>query len=220
LLGDADEGGEASEGTHERTGGSLSAHWLATAVLGALVVAASVLAARGPAIPHWEQRVFAAINGLPGWLYVPLWPVMQLGNLVVGTAAGLVVALVVGDGRVALGVLLAMVGKLVTERLFRKAIHGHLPARQRPGTSQPHAELRGGDVPSSGASFPSGHVLLVAAVACVVAPVIPAGWELVPLLLALLVPVGRIFVGAHNPLDTTCGFGLGLVLGGVVSAFA
>jgi undecaprenyl-diphosphatase len=198
----------------------MSAHWVATAALGVVIVAASVYAARGPAIPRWEQRVFAAINGLPGWLYGPLWPVMQLGNLVVGTAAGLVVALVAGDGRVAVGVVLAMAGKLVTERLFRKAVHGHLPARRRPGTSQPHAVLRGGDVPSDGASFPSGHVLLVAALACVVAPVVPAGWELVPLALALLVPLGRIFVGAHNPLDTTCGFGLGLILGGLVSSFA
>jgi len=198
----------------------MNAHWFGTAAFGVVVVTASVLAASGPVIPRWEQRVFVAVNGLPGWLYVPLWPVMQLGNLVVGTAAGLVVALVAGDLRVALGCVLAMAGKLVTERLFRKVIHGHLPARQRPGTSQPHAELRGADVPTSGASFPSGHVLLVAAVACVVAPILPVGWDLVPFVLAVLVMVGRVFVGAHNPLDTTCGFGLGMLLGGLVSAFA
>ena len=51
----------------------------------------------------------------------------------------------------------------------------YLAIRQRPGTSQTGAILRGGDVPSSGPSFPSGHVILVAAVGSVVAPVLPVG---------------------------------------------
>jgi membrane-associated phospholipid phosphatase len=31
--------------------------------------------------------------------------------------------------------------------------------------------------------------------------------------------VGRVYVGAHNPLDTTSGLGAGLLLGGVVAGF-
>ena len=65
--------------------------------------------------------------------------------------------------------------------------------------------MRGGDVPRSGASFPSGHALLVAAIACVVAPVLPSGWQLLPALFTLLVMVGRVYVGAHNPLDVISG---------------
>ena len=191
---------------------------LANAALGALVLTAAVLAARGPTIPRWEQRLFRAVNGLPGWLFVPLWPVMQLGNLAVGTAAGLVVALVAGELRVAIGVLLAAALKLAAERLIRRRITSQLPARQRPGTSQPHAVLRGGDVPRSGPSFPSGHAVLIAAVTCVVAPVLPAGWELVPAALTLGVMTGRVYVGAHNPLDVISGAGAGLVVGGLVTA--
>jgi membrane-associated phospholipid phosphatase len=190
---------------------------LASAALGALVLASSVLAARGAEIPAWEQRVFRAINGLPRWLFVPLWPVMQLGNLAVGTAAGMVVALAAGELPVAIGVAVAAGLKLVAERVIRQRITTHLPARQRPGTSQPHAILRGRDVPSSGWSFPSGHAVLIAAITLVVAPVLPAGWELVPAALTLGVMVGRVFVGAHNPLDVTSGAGAGLVVGGLVA---
>jgi membrane-associated phospholipid phosphatase len=30
---------------------------------------------------------------------------------------------------------------------------------------------------------------------------------------------GRVYVGAHNPLDVTAGLGAGLLLGGLVAAF-
>jgi hypothetical protein len=55
------------------------------------VLAGSVGAALQPAIGPREIQVFGAVNGLPNWLYGVLWLPMQLGNLVVGTAAGLVV---------------------------------------------------------------------------------------------------------------------------------
>ena len=60
--------------------------------VGAVVLGLSLLGARHPTIHPTEQRVFRAVNGLPDWLYWPLWLPMQLGNLVVGTAAGLVLA--------------------------------------------------------------------------------------------------------------------------------
>ena len=31
--------------------------------------------------------------------------------------------------------------------------------------------------------------------------------------------VGRVYVGAHNPLDVTAGLGAGLLLGGILAAF-
>ena len=162
--------------------------------------------------------MFHAINGLPDQLYRVLWLPMQLGNLVVGTLAGLVVAVVDGDLAVALGVVAAMLLKLVTERIVRKEMADYLAVRQRPGTSQVGAILRG-DVPSSGPSFPSGHVILVAAVGSVVAPAIPAQWWWLPIALAVLVMVGRVYVGAHNPLDVTAGLGAGILLGGILAIF-
>jgi undecaprenyl-diphosphatase len=74
-------------------------------------------------------------------------------------------------------------------------------------------------VPHDGPSFPSGHALLVAAIACVVTPVMPAGWVVLPAVLAALVPVGRVYVGAHNPLDVASGAGAGMILGGLLVGF-
>jgi len=189
---------------------------IALAAIGAAVLAGSIAGARADHIPAREQRVFHAINGLPGWLYVPLWLPMQLGNLVVGTAAGLAVAAWYRSWSTAAAVLGAMVLKLLAERVVRARTREFAKVRQRPGTSQVDAVLRGADVPSSGPSFPSGHVILVAAVACVVTAHIPAIGVWVPFLLTVLVMFGRVYVGAHNPLDVTAGLGIGLLVGGLL----
>jgi undecaprenyl-diphosphatase len=183
---------------------------------GAGVLAGSAAGALLPDIHPAEQRVFRRINRLPAWLYAPLWLPMQLGNLIVGTMAGLVVALGYRDLAMAIAVVLAMALKLVSERIVRHRMAAHLAVRQRPGTSQPDAVLRGDDVPSSGPSFPSGHVILVAAVTAVIANDLGWAWSWVPFVLVLLVMVGRVYVGAHNPLDVTAGLGVGLLVGAVL----
>ncbi|HEY6414712.1 MAG TPA: phosphatase PAP2 family protein [Acidimicrobiales bacterium] len=193
--------------------------WLAVSALGLAVAVASIGAARRRDIPPWEVRVFRAVNRLPGWLYWILWLPMQLGNLVVGTLVGLAIAWLAREPAVAVGVILAMILKLVTERIVRREMRAYLAVRERPGSSQDGAVLRGDDVPAVGASFPSGHVILVAAIGCVVAPTLPAAWLWVPFLLTALVMLGRVYVGAHNPLDVTAGLGAGLLLGGVVAGF-
>lgn len=189
------------------------------AAVGAAVLAGSVAGARHPTIHPLEARVFHAVNGLPGWLYPVLWGPMQLGNLVVGTLVGLAVAWWDGDGAMAVACVVAMGLKLVAERVLRGQMEPWLSVRQRPGTSQVDAILRGGDVPSSGMSFPSGHVILVAAIACVVSTDVPGAAVGLPFLLTAMVMVGRVYVGAHNPLDVAAGLGTGLVVGGLLDAF-
>jgi membrane-associated phospholipid phosphatase len=196
----------------------MNAPWLAVAAVGLVILALSIAHARRPSISDGESRVFRAVNRLPGVLYGPIWVPMQLGNLVVGTGAGLVVAFVDGDVTVGIGVVLAAVLKLVAERVVRHRMAGALAVRQRPGVSQPGAVLRGSDVPESGPSFPSGHVILVAGVASVVAPVLPGEWWWVPVLATALVMFARVYVGAHNPLDVSAGLGAGMVVGGVLAS--
>ena len=179
---------------------------------GAVVLTLSIFWARYPVIHPAEMRVFRAINRLPGWLYGILWLPMQLGNLVVGCLAGALFALWKHDLGVALAVVIATLAKLVVERIVRREMAAYLKVRQRPGTSEPGAILRG-DVPESGASFPSGHVILVAAISCIVSLDLPATWLWVPSLLTFLVLLGRVYVGAHNPLDVTAGLGAGLLIG-------
>ena len=190
--------------------------WGAMAV-GAGALAASVVGALGPTIPAAEARVFRAVNGLPDALYIPLWVPMQLGNLVVGAGAGLVVAAALREWRIAVAVVAAVVLKLLFERVLRHRMARHLAVRQRPGTSEPGAILRGGDVPATGPSFPSGHVILVAAVTCVVVDGLSSGWFGLLFAVPLLVMLGRVYVGAHNPLDVTAGLGAGLLVGGALA---
>jgi glycosyltransferase 2 family protein len=187
-----------------------------TALVGTGLIGASVAGAWRPEIPKFERQLFRSINDLPDWLFWPVWAPMQLGNLVVGTLVGLAVATVERDWRLAVAVILAVVLKVVSERLLRRWMHPHLEVRQRPATSQPGMQRRGNDVPLSGPSFPSGHVVLVAAVGAVVATGLPAEYVWIPFALALVVAFGRVYVGAHNPLDVTAGLGLGLVVGALL----
>lgn len=191
---------------------------LAIAAGGAALLGASIAGARFPTIHPAERRVFQFVNGWPDWLYVPFWLPMQMGNLVVGTGVGLVIAWSLGAYEVAFAVVAAMVLKLVAERVVRRQLAPYLAVRQRPGTSEPGARLRGADVPHQGMSFPSGHVILVAAVSTVLTGHLDAGVALIPFAVAALVAVGRVFVGAHNPLDVTAGMGAGLLVGGILTA--
>jgi undecaprenyl-diphosphatase len=179
---------------------------------GAVVLTLSIFWARYPVIHPAEMRVFRAINRLPGWLYPILWLPMQLGNLVVGCVAGALFALWKHDLGVAIAVVIATLAKLVVERIVRREMADYLKVRQRPGTSEPGAILRG-DVPASGASFPSGHVILVTAISCIVSLDLPLTSVWAPWVLTLLVLVGRVYVGAHNPLDVTAGLGAGMLIG-------
>ena len=195
----------------------MSLAWLVATWIGLIIVGVSTAHARKPTIDAAESRVFHTVNGLPGGLYPLLWLPMQFGNLLVGTVAGLGVAVVDHDVTAAVGVTLAAALKLLAERVIRRQMVDYLAVRQRPGVSQIGAILRGGDVPVSGPSFPSGHVILAAGVGTVVAPILGPWWW-VPVVLTLLVMIGRVYVGAHNPLDVTAGLGAGLVLGGVLAA--
>ena len=87
-----------------------------------------------------------------------------------------------------------------------------LVVRDRPGTTVPDAVLRG-DVPAGGQSFPSGHAVLIASLAVITTPYLRGRWRLVPWLLVAGVCIGRVYVGAHNPLDVIAGCALGLVIG-------
>jgi membrane-associated phospholipid phosphatase len=187
------------------------------AIIGGLLLAGSAAGARLPEISPLERRAFRVVNGLPDWLYRPLWLPMQLGNLLAGTAAGLGIAAWYRDWPMAAGVVVAAGLKLVAERMVRGRTAASLAVRQRPGTSQPGAVLRGADVPSSGPSFPSGHVILVSGVACVVLSSIPEEVVWLPFTLTALVTIARVYVGAHNPLDVTAGLGTGLLVGGILA---
>jgi membrane-associated phospholipid phosphatase len=188
---------------------------LALAGAGLLLLVLSMRWAGADHISSAEMAVFGAINRLPDFLYKPLWVPMQLGNLVVGLLVGLAAGAWMRDLALAIAVVIATMAKLVVERVVRDRMTAFRDVRQRPGTSEPGARLRG-DVPVSGPSFPSGHVILAAAIAVVISTALPAAWQWVPWVLVLTVALGRVYVGAHNPLDVTAGLGAGMLIGGLL----
>jgi membrane-associated phospholipid phosphatase len=54
-------------------------------------------------------------------------------------------------------------------------------------------------------------------VGAIVATDLPTSLAALPFLVAVVVGVGRIYVGAHNPLDVTAGLGLGVLVGAVLT---
>jgi membrane-associated phospholipid phosphatase len=181
------------------------------AFAGLAVLAVGMLIVGDGEVPGWERSIFNAVNGLPEWLYWPLWPFQQLGAILIGPVVA-VVALLLRRYRLALAALLCTIAKLALERVVKAMV-----SRQRPFTSiGPEVEMRG-DVSSRGESFVSGHAVLIAALAAVIAPYLPGRWKVVPWVAVGLVMLTRVYVGAHNPLDAVAGAGLGLAVGSVVN---
>jgi membrane-associated phospholipid phosphatase len=189
-----------------RTGGAIVLAGLA------LLVGCGLLVRDGEVGPV-ERWFFHAINGLPDWLYRPVWIFQQLGNLVVAFLVVLFVAAVLRRPKLALAAVVAVGAKLWLEQVVKSVVE-----RSRPGTSVGDAILRG-NVSFSGLSFVSGHAVIAVAMATALSAVLPRRWRNLVWVLVALNGLTRIYVGAHNPLDIVGGAGLGLVIGGPLYAW-
>jgi len=185
---------------------------LLVALAGLGILAVSALVARNGRVGAPERRVFRAVNDLPQGLYRFLWVFQQFGNLIIALVLAVVVALLLRRPLVALAAGGAVGLKLVLERAVKQVVE-----RQRPATSIGNIHARG-DVSVHGLSFVSGHSVIVTAVAGLLTPILPRRWKPVPWVIVVLNGVTRVYVGAHNPLDILGGFGLGLLIAGVLNA--
>ena len=145
----------------------VSAAGLAIAAFGALVLAASVRRRPRPGhpgmgaarVPRRQRPAGLAVRAaVAGRCSSATWPSARPpGWWWRGAPASC---------RWRIGVVLAAALKLVAERVIRQ--RDHRPTSRRASDrarARPGAILRGGDVPSSGWSFPSGHAVLIAAIA-------------------------------------------------------
>ncbi len=170
--------------------------------VGGLVGSAAL--ARRP-LSNAETRIFHLVNGLPGWAYRAVWPPMQYGTFgtVPATAA---VALARRRPRLGLAIGAAGTAAWVLAKAVKPVVD-----RGRPAGELGSVEIRGSEEGDLG--FPSGHAAVSCALTVVAWPQVPRAWRPVLAALAGFVPVARLYVGAHLPLDVVGGSALGLAIG-------
>ena len=156
-----------------------------------------------------ETNVFRVINEfpLPDFLWPALWLVMQLGNLGAVPATALAAALT-RRWRLALDFLTAGGAIYLVAMLVKATVD----------RGRPQALLDGvtiiGD-PAGGLGYVSGHSAVAVALATVAAPYLTRRWRRVAWLLATLVCLSRVYVGAHLPWDVVGGAALGWMAGAI-----
>ena len=181
---------------------------MAAAGLGVVVVCGVLVANR--LVVGTEVAVFRRINQWPGWLYPPMWTVQLSGVIgalpLVAAAAALLRRL-----RLAAALAAATLLKVSLETVTQKFVQ-----RDRPAQTLPDVILRGQSA-AHGLSFPSGHAMVIFAIAALVTPYFKSWWKVLPWALAAAVCLSRMYLGAHFPLDVIAGAGVGMFIGGMLN---
>jgi membrane-associated phospholipid phosphatase len=173
---------------------------------------AILLAATATVRPHHvgvlETDLFRLVNDLPTALYPAFWVVMQAGNVLAVGVASLVVA---ATRRFWLAANLAItgVGVWLAARWIKDQV-----GRERPADLLDGVHLRGPH--DDGLGFVSGHAAVAVAIATLIAPYLDRRLRWVAVLVAALVGVSRLYVGAHLPFDVIGGAALGWAAGSLV----
>ncbi len=185
-------------------------HWTRQDTVRA-VVAGVALVGSGAAAAHglspFERLVYDAVYAVPSAIYPVVWPVMQIGSL--GGGLALAAAMGVGTRRWSVGAFgLAAVG---SSWVVAKAIKA-LVKRGRPTEFELVTAFDRG-APDGGLGFVSGHTTVAFALYAMAVPHLSRRYRVPALVLASLVGLSRIYVGAHLPLDVVGGAALGTLTG-------
>jgi membrane-associated phospholipid phosphatase len=157
-----------------------------------------------------EREVFRVVNDLPlpGWLYPPIWLLMQFGNIGAVPAVALL-ALVTRRLRMALDMALAGGAIYLVAKLVKEFVE-----RGRPQTLLDDVHILG--EAARGLGYVSGHSAVAVALAAVAAPYLPRWGRWIAWSLAVAVLLARMYVGAHLPLDVLGGGALGYAAAALV----
>lgn len=181
---------------------------LAQLITAGALLAQSAWHARDGEVSPFEEKVFRTFNQAPDRIETNVWIVMQGGNF----AAVPIVAGLVGLRRgSAEGSLVAAAGTStwLIVKLIKVAVR-----RGRPEDHLCDVIVRGR--PQAGLGYPSGHAAVALTLALTVAP---HGFQRVLAVVAAgLAAGGRLYAGAHLPLDVAGGLALGALVGTAATA--
>jgi membrane-associated phospholipid phosphatase len=169
----------------------------------AVLLASASLARRG--VYEWEIVVFSAINDLPGNVSRLLWILNQYGTAVTIPIAT-VVALVFRKWTLALSLAISGVGVYLLAKVIKEFVGRGRPAALLEGVVERETFAPGS------LGYPSGHAAVAWAITLLIAPYVRRGWQIAALLMAIVVPFIRMYVGAHLPLDLIGGAALGVAI--------
>lgn len=177
-------------------------------VLGVGILIASAELVRRDRVGVLETNVFRLVNDLPAVLYPLFWAVMLLGNLL---AVPVIAAAAALTRRYRLAVNLAVAGTAawLLAKVVKQAV-----LRGRPPSLLDHVHLHG--PPATGLGYVSGHAAVAVAMASVASPYLSRRMRRLVWLLAAIVCLARLYVGAHLPLDVLGGAALGWAVGALV----
>ena len=209
AAGERRRGGLVSGRADTRPRGSVRVgHDAVLVAVGVVVLVLVALPVEATRVPAAEAAVFRAVNGVDVLPFVLVWPVMQLGNVLVVPASALVAA-ALRRWRLAAGLLLAGAGTYLAAKAVKDVV-----VRGRPDGLLADVVVRG--AAAQGRGFVSGHAAVVVTVLTVAWPWLGRRGRIAGVVLATAVCLARVHVAAHLPLDVVGGAALGLLVGGLV----
>ena len=173
-------------------------------VAGTVLTIATAIA-RNP-LPTWEEETFKWLHDVPAWVDHVLWLPMQLGSAWAPIVTAAVAYGLTKSWRPTTGALVAGWGGWWLAKVIKEWVD----------RGRPYEEIGPENVRDSalqdGLGFVSGHATVAFACAAILSPYLPRRWCVAVYLLAALVALSRVVIGAHLPLDAIGGACLGLIL--------
>jgi undecaprenyl-diphosphatase len=173
-----------------------------------VLVASAVLARRG--VYRWEVVTFQAINDLPGGIRPFLWVLNQYGTAITIPVTS-AIALLFRRWVLALSLAISGVAVYVLAKVIKEYVTRGRPAALLAGVVE-----REGFSPGS-LGYPSGHAAVAWAITFILVAYVGRPWQIAAIVLAIVVPIVRMYVAAHLPLDLIGGAALGVTAASAVN---